>query len=54
MSAMGSVDSSTSSIDGGLLELDKDTFYPYLEAQGDSLVVVDFFTDWYVRLVQQP
>eukprot|EP00877_Chromochloris_zofingiensis_P003907 jgi/Chrzof1/13517/Cz08g00220.t1 len=30
----------------GLLELNKDTFYPYLEAAGDTLVVVDFYTDW--------
>lgn len=24
----------------------QDTFYPYLEQQGSTLVVVDFFTDW--------
>ncbi|KAG2430926.1 hypothetical protein HXX76_009898 [Chlamydomonas incerta] len=35
------------SVDGqGLLQLDKDTFWPYLEQQKDTLVVVDFYTDW--------
>nr|6I1C_A Chain A, thioredoxin f2 [Chlamydomonas reinhardtii]6I1C_B Chain B, thioredoxin f2 [Chlamydomonas reinhardtii]6I1C_C Chain C, thioredoxin f2 [Chlamydomonas reinhardtii] len=35
------------SVDGqGLLQLDKDTFWPYLEQQQDTLVVVDFYTDW--------
>jgi thioredoxin 1 len=29
-----------------LLELNKDTFQPFLDAAGDKLVVVDFFTDW--------
>lgn len=29
----------------GLLELNQDTFYEYLKAQGDTLVVVDFYTD---------
>lgn len=28
----------------GLLQLDKDTFWPYLEQQQDTLVVVDFYT----------
>lgn len=39
-------DSASGSIDGGLLELNQDTFYEYLKAQGDTLVVVDFYTDW--------
>ncbi|KAL6756176.1 thioredoxin-like protein [Haematococcus lacustris] len=30
----------------GLEELNKDTFYAYLETAGSSVVVVDFFTDW--------
>eukprot|EP00808_Paulinella_micropora_P015186 g35100.t1 len=29
-----------------ITELFKDTFYPTLEEAGDTLVVVDFFTDW--------
>jgi thioredoxin 1 len=29
-----------------LLELTKDNFQQYLDAAGDKLVVVDFFTDW--------
>jgi thioredoxin 1 len=29
-----------------LVELNKDTFQPFLDAAGDKLVVVDFFTDW--------
>jgi thioredoxin 1 len=29
-----------------LVEVNKDTFYPALEAAGDALVVVDFMTDW--------
>jgi len=28
------------------VELNKDTFQPFLDAAGDKLVVVDFFTDW--------
>ncbi|GIL58047.1 hypothetical protein Vafri_13248 [Volvox africanus] len=45
--AAKSVDASVSgSIDGGLLELNKDTFWEYLKLQGDTLVVVDFYTDW--------
>ncbi|EFJ40082.1 thioredoxin-like protein [Volvox carteri f. nagariensis] len=45
--AAKSVDASASgSIDGGLLELNKDTFWEYLKLQGDTLVVVDFYTDW--------
>lgn len=28
------------------MEVNKDTFYPALEAAGDALVVVDFYTDW--------
>jgi thioredoxin 1 len=31
---------------GGLQELDKDSFWPFLEDNRDKLVVVDFFTDW--------
>jgi hypothetical protein len=26
--------------------VDKDSFHPALEAAGDALVVVDFYTDW--------
>ncbi|KAF5834326.1 thioredoxin-like protein [Dunaliella salina] len=29
-----------------LEELNQDNFYRYLEAQGDALTVVDFYTDW--------
>ena len=29
-----------------LRELTKDDFWEYLDGAGDSLVVVDFFTDW--------
>lgn len=43
--SMSSVDS-IGSKDGAILELDKDTFYPFLEGAGNKLVVVDFFTDW--------
>lgn len=42
-----SSDVSVSSKDAeGLLELNKDTFDSYLAQQGDTLTVVDFFTDW--------
>ncbi|PNH08590.1 Thioredoxin F, chloroplastic [Tetrabaena socialis] len=45
--ASRSYDGSVSgSIDGGLLELNTDSFWPYLEGVGNTLVVVDFFTDW--------
>ncbi|GFR44686.1 hypothetical protein Agub_g5983 [Astrephomene gubernaculifera] len=44
--AYKSADSAAGSIDGGLLELTKDTFWEYLKQQGDTLVVVDFYTDW--------
>lgn len=38
-----------------LQELTKETFQPFLDAAGDKLVVVDFFTDWWVgRVGQQP
>ena len=30
----------------GLREIDQESFYPTLEAAGDKLVVVDFFTAW--------
>ena len=30
----------------GLQELDKDSFHSYLEQAGDTLVVIDFYTDW--------
>ena len=36
------------STDKSLQELNKDTFYPYLEKAKDRLVVVDFYTDWYI------
>ncbi len=29
---------------GGLLELNTDTFWEYLKLQGETLVVVDFYT----------
>ena len=29
-----------------LRELNKDDYYPFLEQAGDTLVVVDFYTDW--------
>lgn len=29
-----------------LTELNQETFYPYLEEAGSTLVVVDFYTDW--------
>ena len=38
----------------GLFELDKDTFYGYLKAQTDTLVVVDFYTGEYVCCVFPP
>ncbi len=31
-----------------LLDLDSNTFHPFLEEAGDTLVVVDFYTDWCV------
>lgn len=31
---------------GSLLELTKETFHAHLEAAGDSLVIVDFYTQW--------
>lgn len=44
---MDSTASIMGSVDGvHLMSLDKDTFWPYLNAQGDTLVVVDFYTDW--------
>jgi hypothetical protein len=40
------VSTPTSSTDAaGLMELDKDSFQAYIDAAGDKLVVVDFFTD---------
>lgn len=30
----------------GLREIDANSFYPTLEAAGDKLVVVDFYTAW--------
>ena len=30
-----------------LKDLNKDTFQPFLEEAGDTLVVVDFYTDWW-------
>ncbi|KAF6264043.1 thioredoxin-like protein [Scenedesmus sp. NREL 46B-D3] len=45
--AAAAVSTPTSSSDAaGLLELDKDSFQAYLDAAGDKVVVVDFFTDW--------
>eukprot|EP00882_Tetradesmus_deserticola_P004445 GHRQ01004690.1.p1 GENE.GHRQ01004690.1~~GHRQ01004690.1.p1 ORF type:complete len:198 (+),score=83.91 GHRQ01004690.1:807-1400(+) len=45
--AAAAVSSPSSSSDAaGLLELDKDSFQPYLDAAGDKVVAVDFFTDW--------
>ncbi|KXZ46198.1 hypothetical protein GPECTOR_46g267 [Gonium pectorale] len=41
-----SAGSASGSIDGGLLELNKDSFWEYLKQQGETLVVVDFYTDW--------
>lgn len=31
-----------------MLELNKDTFYPFLKGEeaGDKLVIIDFYTDW--------
>lgn len=40
VASMGSMDGT------GLMSLDKDTFWPYLKAQGSTLTVVDFYTDW--------
>ena len=31
---------------GALQELNKDTYWPFLEENRDKLVVVDFYTDW--------
>ena len=31
-----------------LRELNSDDFYPFIEAAGERLVVVDFYTDWWV------
>jgi thioredoxin 1 len=30
----------------GLMELNKDTFTDFINSAGDTVVVVDFFTDW--------
>jgi hypothetical protein len=35
----------TTEVQTGLLELNKETFNDYISAAGDVLVVVDFFTD---------
>jgi hypothetical protein len=35
----------TAEVQTGLLELNKETFSDYINAAGDALVVVDFFTD---------
>jgi hypothetical protein len=44
--AAAAVSTPTSSTDAaGLMELDKDSFQAYIDAAGDKLVVVDFFTD---------
>jgi hypothetical protein len=44
--AAAAVSTPVSSTDAaGLMELDNDTFQAYIEAAGDTLVVVDFFTD---------
>ena len=29
-----------------LPDIDKDQFHPLLEEAGDTLVIVDFYTDW--------
>ncbi|WIA21869.1 hypothetical protein OEZ85_004245 [Tetradesmus obliquus] len=45
--AAAAVSSPVASSDAaGLQELDKDSFQPFIDAAGDKLVVVDFFTDW--------
>ena len=31
----------------GLQELNKDNFHSFLEEAGETLTVVDFFTDWH-------
>eukprot|EP00878_Enallax_costatus_P010399 GHUV01010853.1.p4 GENE.GHUV01010853.1~~GHUV01010853.1.p4 ORF type:complete len:112 (+),score=20.05 GHUV01010853.1:135-470(+) len=33
-------------VETGLLELNQDTFHDFINSAGDSVVVVDFFTDW--------
>lgn len=32
--------------EAGLMELNKDTFHDFINNAGDTVVVVDFFTDW--------
>ena len=33
-------------VETGLLELNKDSFHDFINSAGDAVVVVDFFTDW--------
>ena len=34
-----------------LRELTSDDFYPFIENAGERLVVVDFYTDWWVACI---
>lgn len=35
---------------GQVTEVDKDTFWPIVKAAGEKIVVLDMYTQWYVRL----
>ena len=34
--------------DKSLREIDSEEFHPFLEGAGEKLVIVDFYTDWYI------
>ena len=44
--AMGVMAAAVEDTDKSLRELNKDDYHPFLEAAGERLVVVDFYTDW--------
>ncbi len=46
MSAAASVTAVPEGEMKALRELNKDDYYTFLEEAGDTLVVVDFYTDW--------
>ena len=44
--AMGVMAAAVEDTDNSLRELNKDDYHSFLEAAGERLVVVDFYTDW--------
>jgi len=36
-------------VTGQVTEVNKDTFWPIVEAAGDKVVVLDMYTEWYVQ-----